>query len=118
MFINLTNHPSSQWDERQTKAARQFGEIEDMAFPQVNPNDSREDIEAIAEETAKSIVEKSHDCDVTVHIMGEMTFVYNLVFRLKSMGIRCVASTTERIVKDNDDGTKTSEFSFVGFREY
>lgn len=118
MFINLTNHPSSQWDERQTKAARQFGEIEDMAFPQVNPNDSREDIAAIAEETAKIIVEKSHYCDVTVHVMGEMTFVYNLVSRLKSMGIRCVASTTERIVKDNDDGTKTSEFSFVGFREY
>ena len=89
-----------------------------MAFPQVNPEDSREDIEALAEDVAKSIVEKSHDCDVTVHVMGEMTFVYQLVSRLKSMGIRCVASTTERIVKDNDDGTKTSEFSFIQFREY
>lgn len=117
-FINLTNHPSPQWDEQQTEAAKLYGTIMDMPFPEVNPDDAPEDVKALADAYAQKIEDMAEDFKVTVHIMGEMTFVYNLVSRLKAMGIRCVASTTVRQVTENPDGTKMSEFSFVRFREY
>ena len=56
--------------------------------------------------------------NTVVHVMGEMTFTYNLVTALKEVGIVCLASTTERLVKMMPDGKKVSEFKFVQFREY
>lgn len=50
--------------------------------------------------------------------MGEMTFTYLVVTRLKELGIKCIASTTERKTSYSEDGTKMSEFLFVMFREY
>lgn len=117
-FINLSNHPSDLWEEKQLEAAGQFGEIVDIPFPQVGPEASHEDILALAEECVHAIEEKAQDAEITVHVMGEMTLTYAIVARLKEMGIPCVASTTERHVELNDDGTKTSEFCFVRFREY
>ena len=118
LFINLTNHPSAHWSEKQLEAAREFGEIIDIPFPDILPECTAEDIQAQADEYAGKIETKFRETDVTVHVMGEMTFTFALVSRLKDIGIRCVASTTERIVTKNDDGTKLSEFSFVKFREY
>lgn len=118
MLINLSNHPSCLWEERQFEAAKQYGEIVDVPFPQVDPGISREDILALADGCVHAIEEKAQGADVTVHVMGEMTLTYAIVARLKEMGIRCVASTTERHVELNDDGIKTSEFCFVRFREY
>ena len=37
---------------------------------------------------------------------------------IKSLGVICVASTTERLVKMMSDGKKISDFKFVQFREY
>lgn len=118
LFINLTNHPSAHWSEKQLEAARGFGEIVDIPFPDILPECTAEDIRALADEYAGKIETKFRETDVTVHVMGEMAFTFALVSRLKEIGIRCVASTTERIVTKNDDGTKLSEFSFVKFREY
>lgn len=118
MLINLSNHPSDLWEGKQLEAAGQFGEIVDIPFPQVGPEASHEDILALAEECVHAIEEKAQDAEITVHVMGEMTLTYAIVARLKEMGIPCVASTTERHVELNDDGTKTSEFCFVRFREY
>ncbi|WP_231999441.1 hypothetical protein [Prevotella melaninogenica] len=50
--------------------------------------------------------------------MGELTFCYYAVRLLKKAGIRCVASTTERIVEETEDHRKLVRFSFVQFREY
>jgi hypothetical protein len=51
-----------------------------------------------------------------------MTFVYQFVKLATAgatgAGLRCVASTTERRAVDHPDGSKTSEFRFVRFREY
>ena len=52
-----------------------------------------------------------------VHVMGEMTFCFALVARLKAAGVKCVASTTRRDATEAD-GVKTSRFCFVRFREY
>lgn len=118
MFINLSNHPSDHWDKEQRKAAEKYGEIVDIPFPQVGPEASHEDILALAEECVHAIEEKAQDADITVHVMGEMTLTYAIVSRLKEMGIRCVASTTERNTVVDDNGVKTSVFVFTMFREY
>lgn len=117
-FINFSNHPSSDWEQIQLDAAKDFGEIEDLVFPSIKPENSHLDINSRATQVAKQIEEKGKGFDLTVHIMGEMTFTYAVVSKLKERGIRCVASTTERIVTEETDGKKLSEFSFVGFREY
>jgi len=117
VFINVTNHPSSAWNKIQKTAAGVYGEIHDITFPNISPDGSAEEIETQVGRCLEKIRRRSKGKDATVHIMGEMTFTYRLVSRLKAMGIRCVASTTERIAEEKD-GVKTSQFKFVRFREY
>ena len=117
MFINFTNHPSEKWSEEQLNAARQYGVVIDMNFPIIEPGDTKEDVLRCVKVYAEKIKEQKAGVTV-VHVMGEMTFTHNLVNELKDMGITCLASTTERIVKMMPDGTKVSEFKFVQFREY
>ena len=117
LFVNLSNHPSSAWGDRQREAAEAIGEIRDLDFPQIAPDASEEEVQGLAAEYACRIGELAAEAEVTVHVMGEMTFVYALVSMLRGRGIRCVASTTQRKVEEHD-GVKTSVFAFVGFREY
>lgn len=116
MFINLTNHPSIGWSKEQLEAAQQYGEIVDLSFPNIEPYFTSKDIHELADEVVESI--KLLDSHPVVHVMGEMTFTYAIVSRLKMLGVTCVASTTERLVKMLSDGKKVSEFKFVQFREY
>ena len=118
IFINLSNHPSSQWEEKQINAALQFGEIIDLQFPQVEPNDNNQQIDLLADEYVLKIENMAKGAFVTVHIMGELTFVYAIVSKLKQSGIECYASTSERNVVENNNGLKTSIFKFVNFRRY
>lgn len=117
MFINLSNHPSDKWSEEQINAARSYGEIVDMAFPVIEPILTKEDILRLVKVFTKMIVD-NRDGKTVVHVMGEMTFTYNLVNALKELGITCLASTTERNTVMTPDGKKISEFKFVQFREY
>ena len=117
MFINLTNHPSERWSEEQLNAARCYGEIVDLSFPIIEPTFTREDIMFLVRECTETILGLT-DGNVVVHVMGEMTFTYNLVNALKEKGITCLASTTERNTIMTPDGKKISEFKFVQFREY
>jgi len=116
MFINLTNHPSSGWSQEQLNAAREYGEIVDISFPIIEPFFSKAEVDELADITIEGIADL--DSNSVVHVMGEMTFTYAIVERLKARGISCVASTTERLVKMMPDGKKISEFKFVQFREY
>lgn len=115
-FINLTNHPSEGWSEEQLAAAHQFGEIVDIHFPNIEPSFTSSVVNSLADTTVDSITALGKD--ITVHIMGEMTFTYAVVSRLKALGITCLASTTERNTIIAPDGKKISEFKFVQFREY
>ena len=115
MFINLSNHPSAHWNERQTKAAQEYGEIVNIAFPDIPCNATSAEVTDIADRYVSMITKYDN---LTVHIMGEMTFTFAVVKRLKELGIRCVASTSERRTTYTADGVKMSEFSFVRFREY
>lgn len=116
-FINFSNHPSSGWGEQQMLQAERYGQVIDLPFPQVDPAMTGEQVRELAAECVARIVDEGDPATLTVHVMGEMTVVFHVVTALKARGVRCVASTTERIVTEAD-GKKVSEFRFVQFREY
>ena len=118
LLINLSNHPSQDWHTNQLEAAQQYGVIKDLPFPDVSPALSEKDILPMVNQYVQKITSMGKDYQTTVHVMGEMTFTFAVVTRLKEMGIRCVASTTERKVTYTNDGVKQTEFQFVKFREY
>lgn len=118
LFINLSNHPSSTWQPAQLKAARQYGEIIDIDFPTVDALCKPERVDHLANQYAQDIINRGAPTCITAHVMGEMTLTFRIVELLKAQGIRCVASTTERIVTDLTDNRKETQFTFVQFREY
>lgn len=117
MFLNFTNHPSAAWKEAQLEAARQYGEIVDLPFPDIMPEMSFEQVQQLADSYVGQITSQ-YGHDITVHVMGEMTFTFAVVTRLKAAGIACVASTTERRVIETPDGKRTYDFDFTQFRRY
>ncbi len=126
MLINLSNHPSDKWDIKQTSASLTFKHVEDIPFPNVPPDASEEDIARLADEYLEKCLLLFQDYHETVgdgsedavHIQGEFTFTYRMVQLLKKHGITCIASTTNRIMHENPDGSRTYNFEFVRFREY
>ena len=119
MFINLSNHPSEKWSREQAEAANsQFGEIVDLPFPQVDPETDEAGIASLADQCVRKIQALANGQSATVHVMGEMTLTFAIISRLKPLAIPCVASTTQRIVKETGDGHKDVVFQFVRFRNY
>jgi len=133
MLLNLSNHASANWSAAQIQAAKKsFGEIRDVPFPAIAPNVDLNTIIALTQEyvhkcqafikpqaTSNEQPATSNEPPASaIHVMGEMTFVYQFVKRATAAGLRCVASTTERIAVDHPDGSKTSEFHFIRFRDY
>lgn len=119
MLINLTNHPSSRWSDKQKAAAEVYGEIVDMPFPVIDEAGDEKYIATLADEYWNKIVNLSDTQSVVVHLMGEQTFSYALIKRLRERGITCVASTTKRIVKEEVPGKKSEViFQFERFRAY
>lgn len=118
MFINLSNHPFATWSSSQLSVAREYGELVEIAFPNINPESSTTEVQMMAITCVTNILEHYPTENLTVHIMGEMTFSYQVIRKLKEAGVRCVASTTERIVEETEDHRKLVQFSFVQFREY
>lgn len=118
MLLNLSNHPSDKWPENQKTAAAQFGKIFDIPFPNIPPDASSEEVNALAKNYLAKIQALASEGKITIHLMGELTFCFALVKLLKQEGITCIASTTERISVAAEDGTKTSQFRFVQFRSY
>lgn len=116
MLLNLSNHPSSAWPERQIREAeKQYGPVQDMPFPQIDPHAGEEDVLQLAAQYRDQILKLQPK---GVHLMGELTFTFGLVRMLQSHGITCFASTTHRATQDLPDGSKISKFEFVKFRNY
>jgi len=124
MLINFTNHPGDKWSKNQYETAiKTYGSVIDYKFPEVPPEATEDEIEELANKYFSMIAAAFDSCanepyPNAVHIQGEFTFVFRLVAMLLNSGIKCVASTTKRIVTENDDGTQTYKFEFVKFREY
>ena len=115
MLINLSNHPSEFWDESQTMATKEFGECVDLPFPAISPDADLEDIVELSNKYFDKIilVSEKYNSVPVVHLMGEMVFVYVMANKLRSEGIRCVASTSERNTVDLGNGQKKIEFVFI-----
>lgn len=118
MLINLTNHPYNDWSEVQREAAREWGEVKDMAFPKIDALADELNIDALSNTYLAKIEEIAAMEHVTVHVMGEMTFTFSLVMKLQRAGIQCIASTSERNVVEIETDVKQVNFGFVRFRKY
>lgn len=120
-MINLSNHSSKNWGEKQKTEAALWccGHVVDMLFPQIPPSATEFEVDELAEKYLQEI--KMSGCN-TVHLMGEMTFVVALILRLRDAGYEVLASTTERkaIEKIGTNGSveKIAVFEFVKFRAY
>ncbi|MCX8081591.1 MAG: CRISPR-associated protein [Bacteroidia bacterium] len=124
MLINFSNHPFSNWPQNQKELAlNTYGEVVDVLFPNINPDDDQDELLLLGKKYVseiKSLIQK-HSENVAIHIMGELTFTYIMVALLQKENIDCVASTTRRITKEiktDDKIIKTSEFQFIRFRKY
>ncbi|MEG1931331.1 MAG: hypothetical protein RR131_09360 [Anaerovorax sp.] len=119
MFINFTNHPCSNWSDSQKKTGEQWGVIEDLPFPNVNPYWNEQELDNLANQIAMQIIEKT---PTAVLCQGEMTLAFRITSLLKAAGILVVAACSER--KSNEiispDGTvkKYVEFEFIQYREF
>lgn len=113
-FVNFTNHPSERWPENQRQAAEAFGEIVDVPFPAVEPDQDEAYIMRLADEYEEKILAYQPN---VVLCQGEFCLVYQIVSRLKEKGIRVVAACSERVVKE-EGNVKTAVFEFRRFRVY
>lgn len=118
LFINLSNHPLTDWIPEQRSAAEEYGELRDLPFPNVSPSLSSEELNHLVEEYFQKLLALSESADITVHLMGEFTFTHRLINRLQEVDIHCLASTTERVVTEVESQQKLVTFQFVGFRPY
>ncbi|WP_010421348.1 hypothetical protein [Anaerophaga thermohalophila] len=120
MLINLSNHPSSGWSETQLEAAREWGQIVDLPFPVIDPEDDSENIKHLAVAYLNKLNEmlSGQDNVNAVHLMGEHTFCFAMARLLQKENITCMVSTTHRMVTYESNGEKTTRFRFVRFRRY
>lgn len=121
MLLNVSNHPSEAWSQAQREAAEAlFRRVEDMPFPPIDPHATSEEVQQLAMQFATEIETTLHSSkeENAVHVMGELTFCVALVRLLQAKSVKCVASTTQRDTIEHANGTKTSRFQFVQFREY
>lgn len=114
-LLNISNHPSTGWPENQRQAALdRFGAIEDLPFPAIDPAWTPAEVDDLAEEYRRKVRSRR---PAAVHLMGEMTFTHALLQKLRADAVTCLASTTERLVRE-EEGRKIVQFRFVQFREY
>ena len=120
MLINLSNHPSQSWSEKQLSAAHElYGEITDIPFPAVSAGLCYDEIQTVADELIKKILSIKPDA---VMCQGEFTLTYAVVSRLKQRGITVISACSDRVAKEmilpDGKSEKIAVFDFVQFREY
>jgi len=80
MLLNISNHPKSEWSNEQiAEAERLFGSIVDYPFPKIPPEWDSQQTESLANNIFNDIISGRSLQDLTVHIMGEMTFCFALI---------------------------------------
>ena len=121
MFINISNHPSVKWDNKQLEKARKFGKVVDIKFPIISSEYDEKEIMKVADEYSEKILSLV-DQEGAVMVQGEFTLTFAIVNRLKSNGIKVLSACSERkvteTVDENGDAIKIVKFDFVKFREY
>lgn len=119
MFLNCSNHSSSNWCAKQIHAAQQWGEIIDYAFPNVPENADETVIRNMSEKMVTEIIALQ---PTIVMCQGEFTLSYMVISGLLKNGISVAAACSQRKVTElqKADGTteKKSFFQFIRLREF
>ena len=120
MLLNLTNHPSANWQEEQkSEAIQRWGSVRDYPFPIVSAEWDEEEMLRYADAIVSEVVELAPEA---VLCQGEMNMTYILVVRLQQSGFPVYAATSDRVTSEVllPDGSvrKQSVFRFVMFRKY
>lgn len=118
MFVNFTNHSSLRWSDAQLRNAEEYGEIVDVPFPRVEPDSTRETIQAMADKYAQQIADMKPAC---VLCQGEFCLCVAVIERLKAKNLKVVAACSKREAEEivtEHETKKISRFAFVQFREY
>ncbi|MCF0110296.1 MAG: CRISPR-associated protein [Erysipelotrichaceae bacterium] len=121
LFLNFSNHPYSTWDENQLQAIQtQFdcAEKTEIAFPDIDPNLTNEQLKEMADKYIKEILAVHPDI---VLCQGEFGLTHYIVNQLKAAGIVVVYACSSRVVENEvHQGLKKKIviFSFTQFREY
>lgn len=95
-----------------------MGEILDIPFPSVPASANEQEVELIADQYTKLILEKTPSA---VLCQGEFSLSYLVVTKLKEKGIKVISACSERNTKEiHIDGIVKKEvvFKFERFREY
>lgn len=115
LFANISNHSLAEWKPAQKETALRYAdEIVDVPFPAVSPTHKLDDVRVLAKECVSAL--PGHVTHAMVQ--GEFTLAVELVRQLQGRGIVCLAATTDRRGDDHQDGSRTTRFEFVAFREY
>lgn len=119
MLVNFSNHGSDGWSAEQLAAAGQWGDIVDIAFPNVPADADERAILMLADEYCSKICSFAPNA---VLVQGEMSLSFAVVTRLRSKGVVSLCASSERVcdVSIAEDGStvRRSVFRFVRFREY
>src|SRR5690606_24231413 len=117
MLLNLSNHPSNFWPEKQQMAAlKEYGEVRDLPFPNIPPEWDTDQVIDFSNVYLRKILALGPF--QAVHLQGEFTYSLAMVHKFQEEDIKAIVSTTRRIVEVEKKGTKVSRFDFVRFREY
>lgn len=119
MLINCTNHPYSIWNVPQREAAKEFGTVVDMPFPEILPEYTSAELRRLTDEYYQRITQQDPSA---VMVAGEFTFAFMLVDRLLRNGVRVICTCSKRqtveIKNPNGSNEKRSIFVFERFRDY
>lgn len=115
VFVNISNHPSAEWEDAQRQAALAYAPtILDIPFPAVAPSADPGAVATLRD----ALLEQVPAGTTHAMVQGEFTLAFALVRELSSRGILCLAATTEREVIDLANGETQRRFRFVRFRSY
>ena len=119
IFINLSNHPSKEWDDLQRTEAEAYGKIIDIPFPRIDPKITEHAMNSLVQRHVEKVLSYGRP---VVMVQGEFVFTYRIVNILREKGCLVLAGRSDRIVKEvrNPEGQKEkiSSFVFSGFAEY
>lgn len=119
MFVNVSNHPSELWLDKQKECALCYGDIVDVTFPAIHKDYDSNKYDELVELYYERIMGLYPD---VVMVQGEFVFTYRLVGKLKASGIRVVSARSERVCQEFKDENnvihKHSIFEFIDFVNY
>ena len=119
MFYNLSNHPHINWGNAQLEAARKWGDIEDVPFPEINAQLDEQDILRAAQECVKKIQMSKHDA---ILVAGEYGAVFPIIDELLNQGKTVLSTASDGKIAyhtaDNGTSERIIHYNFLKFIPY